>query len=228
MNETMNSSSETRRTVVDEGTHFKGDLVSTCPIDVRGRVEGEIQAPSLTVSNAGSVHGKGKLGAVRSEGELSGEFEAETVELSGTVKDNTVIRARSLEVKLSSKRGQQIVFGDCELLVGDEPTEHDVVEEPEAHQMSDEVQPPSEAPEARLEGAAQEENAAAAQDDDEDAEGDADDTAEARAHDGDSEHPEASEAPGAVDSNDEAEREANGGDPSSGWSQSPSQPPPAE
>src|SRR5688572_18229010 len=119
-----------KRTVVEEGTHFTGNLTSTCPIDVRGRVEGDVHAPSLTVSARGAVHGHAKVGSVHSEGELSGEFEADTVELSGTVKDKTVIRARSLEVRLSSAKGQQVVFGDCELSVGDEPSEHDMVEEP--------------------------------------------------------------------------------------------------
>lgn len=133
-------SQQSKRTVVEEGTHFKGDLTSTCPIDVRGRVEGDVQAPSLTVSAAGAVHGRAKVGSVRSEGELSGEFEADTIELSGTVKDKTVIRARSLEVKLSSTKGQQVLFGDCELSIGDEPTEHDAVEEPAAPEQTPALQ----------------------------------------------------------------------------------------
>jgi cytoskeletal protein CcmA (bactofilin family) len=132
MNHEDNSNSMIKRTVVEEGTRFKGDLVSTCPVDVRGRIEGEIQAPSLTVSARGAVHGRAKVGSVRSEGELSGEFEADTVELSGVVCDKTVIRARSLEVKLTSAKGQQIVFGDCELSIGDEPSEYDALVEPAA------------------------------------------------------------------------------------------------
>src|SRR5690606_5328113 len=124
-----NESEATRRTVVEEGTRFKGDLTSSCPIDVRGHIEGDIQAPSLTVSAAGSVHGMVKVGSVHSKGELSGDFEAERIEISGTIKDKTVIRARSIEVRLSSNTGQQVVFGDCELSIGDEPTEHDILAE---------------------------------------------------------------------------------------------------
>ena len=124
-------SSSARHTVVEQGTEFKGTLNSSCPIDVRGRIEGDIATPALTVSASGAVHGKAKVGEVRSEGELSGEFDAERVELAGTVRDNTVIRARSLEVKLASSRGKlQVIFGECELSVGDEPTEHDRVEAP--------------------------------------------------------------------------------------------------
>jgi cytoskeletal protein CcmA (bactofilin family) len=104
-----------KRTIVEEGTRFKGTLSSSCPVDVRGRVDGEIETPALTVSASGAVHGQAKVGSVRSDGELSGEFDADTVQLSGTVRDNTVIRARSLDVKLSSERGKlQVIFGEAE------------------------------------------------------------------------------------------------------------------
>ena len=104
-----------KRTIVEEGTRFKGTLSSSCPVDVRGRVDGEIETPALTVSASGAVHGQAKVGSVRSDGELSGEFDADTVQLSGVVRDNTVIRARSLDVKLSSERGKlQVIFGEAE------------------------------------------------------------------------------------------------------------------
>jgi len=247
-----------KRTVVEEGTHFTGNLSSTCPIDVRGRVEGDVQAPSLTVSARGAVHGHAKVGSVHSEGELSGEFEADTVELSGTVKDKTVIRARSLEVRLSSTKGQQVIFGDCELSVGDEPSEHDMVEEPAAApsvavaQAHDELPavaedditpdditpmpepepvaaaaaetPAAETPEFALNGEA----AALAGTVDE---------PEANAED---EKPVANSIEEALASEAEApegkkhkkakgnKRKDNGAEPTSGWSQPPSQPPPAE
>ena len=131
MSNTERPSSPARHTVVEEGTEFKGTLSSSCPIDVRGRIVGDLSTTALTVSESGAVHGKAKVGAVRSEGELSGEFDADSVELAGTVRDNTVIRARSLEVKLASTRGKlQVIFGECERSVGDEPTEHDRVEAP--------------------------------------------------------------------------------------------------
>jgi cytoskeletal protein CcmA (bactofilin family) len=112
-----------KRTLVEEGTQLKGSLSSSCPIDVRGRVEGELTAPSLTVSATGAVHGKVKVADFVSEGEISGEVDADVVRLSGVVKDNTVLRAKSLEVKLASAKGKvQVTFGECVLEVGDAPT----------------------------------------------------------------------------------------------------------
>jgi cytoskeletal protein CcmA (bactofilin family) len=115
-------STNAKQTIVEEGTEFRGTLVSTCPIVVRGRIEGDIDTPSLAVSEKGAVHGKVKVGTIRSAGELSGEFDADSVELAGRVKDNTIIRAKSLEVKLSTEETKmQVTFGDCELAVGEEP-----------------------------------------------------------------------------------------------------------
>ena len=113
-----------RKTLVEEGTQFKGSLSSTCPVEVKGRVEGDVTAPALSVSASGSVHGKVKVGEMQSHGELAGEFDADVVQLQGSVKDRTIIRARSLEVKLSPAEGKmQVVFGECQLEVGSEHSE---------------------------------------------------------------------------------------------------------
>jgi len=47
-----------RKTLVEEGTQFKGSLSSNCPIEVKGRIEGDVTAPALTVALGGAVHGK--------------------------------------------------------------------------------------------------------------------------------------------------------------------------
>jgi cytoskeletal protein CcmA (bactofilin family) len=121
------STTNDRKTLVEEGTQFKGSLSSNCPIEVRGRIEGDVTAPALSVAAGGAVHGKVKVGEIRSQGELAGEFDADVVQLSGTIKDNTVIRAKSLEVKLSSPNSKmQVVFGDCELEVGGDAAQAEV------------------------------------------------------------------------------------------------------
>jgi hypothetical protein len=52
------------------------------------------------------------LGELHSTGELAGEFDTETAQLAGRVKDKTIIRAKSLDVKLASADGKmQLVFG---------------------------------------------------------------------------------------------------------------------
>jgi cytoskeletal protein CcmA (bactofilin family) len=136
-----------RKTLVEEGTQFKGSLSSDCPIEVKGRIEGDLTAPALAVSASGAVHGKVKVGQIQSNGELAGEFDADVVQLSGTVKDNTVIRAKSLEVKLEPANGKmQVIFGECELEVGSEEAQ----KEPRMSERP--AKPPSVAPAAETNG----------------------------------------------------------------------------
>ncbi len=120
MSDSKNGASA-KKTLVEDGTQFKGALSSNCPIEVKGRVEGEVTAPALHVSESGAVHGRIKVGELSSQGELAGELDADVVQLSGTIKDNTIIRAKSLEVKLAAPNGKmQLTFGDCQLEIGSE------------------------------------------------------------------------------------------------------------
>jgi cytoskeletal protein CcmA (bactofilin family) len=113
---------ETKRTLIEEGTELKGTLTSTCPIVVMGRVEGDLTGPSVEVTESGVLSGKAKVTELHSRGELAGEFDADMVQLSGRVRDKTRIRAQSLEVRLTREDGRtEMVFGDCELAVGDAP-----------------------------------------------------------------------------------------------------------
>ena len=132
-----------KETLIEQGTTFKGSFASDCPIVVKGRIEGEISAPSLVVSKTGAVAGKVKVKEMRSEGELSGEYDADSIYLSGAVKDKTVLRARSLEVRLTPERGRmQVVFGECEIDVGDVPTKEESI----AQARSAFEQPPADPP----------------------------------------------------------------------------------
>jgi cytoskeletal protein CcmA (bactofilin family) len=124
---TMN---EGKRTLIEEGTVLKGTLTSSCPVVVLGRLEGEMTGPSVDVAESGVLSGRAKVTALRSRGELAGEFDAETVELSGRVRDKTIIRAQSLEVRLERTDGRlEVMFGECELAVGEAPDKAAAVRE---------------------------------------------------------------------------------------------------
>lgn len=116
-----------KHTLVEDGTEFKGTMSSNCPIVVMGKVEGDITGPVIHITPSGVVAGVVKVKELRSEGELAGEVEADTVQVSGRVRDRTMIRARTLEVSLTTKSGMQVMFGECELAVGDEPNKEAAV-----------------------------------------------------------------------------------------------------
>lgn len=110
-----------RLTLIEEGTELKGSVSSSCPVVVRGRIAGEVSTPALTVAPSGAVAGRVKVGTIVSTGEISGEIEADHASLSGRVNDDTVIRARTLEVKLASEGRMTVTFGEARLEIGDEP-----------------------------------------------------------------------------------------------------------
>ena len=112
-----------KQTTVEEGTQFKGTLQSTCRVVVRGVVDGELNAPDIVVAECGSVTGSVKAQSLQSSGVLAGRIDVDDVVLSGSVKNDTVIRAKTLEVKLQqSDEGKlEVRFGECMLEVGDDP-----------------------------------------------------------------------------------------------------------
>src|SRR5439155_9769901 len=116
----MSDNPTVKQTILEDGTEFDGSIKSKCPITVSGKLRGEVSAPSLTVTQSGSVHGQVKVSQLKSQGEISGEIDAESVELSGRVNDQTTIRATTLEVMLNQTAGKlQVTFGNCELQVGE-------------------------------------------------------------------------------------------------------------
>jgi cytoskeletal protein CcmA (bactofilin family) len=116
-----------KQTLVEEGTEFKGKLTSTCAVVVNGTIDGEVDAPEITITRSGAVLGAIKAKKVKSQGTLSGNVDAGEVFLSGSVRSNTVIKAKSLEVKLGSvEKGQlEVTFGECNLEVGAAATEEE-------------------------------------------------------------------------------------------------------
>ncbi|HEX3597465.1 MAG TPA: polymer-forming cytoskeletal protein [Polyangiaceae bacterium] len=111
-----------KQTLVEEGTELKGTLKSSCQVVVNGKIDGQIEAPALTVTTSGTVLGTVRAQKLRSEGTLAGDIDADDVYLSGTVRSNTMIRAKKLEVKLGTERGKlEVSFGECMVEVGEDP-----------------------------------------------------------------------------------------------------------
>jgi hypothetical protein len=112
-----------KRTVVEADTELRGTLSSSLAVVVMGRIDGDLAAPALEVTETGVVSGKVKAAQITSRGELAGLVEAEHLALSGRVRDGTLIRAASLDVKLTpASAPDQITFGDCQLEVGEPPS----------------------------------------------------------------------------------------------------------
>ena len=116
------SQAQIKQTTIEEGSELKGTLHSRCEVVVHGVVDGDLTAPSVVVSQTGTVVGNVKADRIRSEGVLAGHVDADEVYLSGSVRSDTVIRARTLEVKLQRQHDKlEVTFGGCVLEVGADP-----------------------------------------------------------------------------------------------------------
>ena len=99
-------------TVVQEGTNFRGDFNSTCPIIVNGRIEGGVKAPAVTVTDSGTLQGTVEAKTIACRGSVSGVLEADAIELSGAIAQNTIIRAQRLRLNIESTSGRiELAFG---------------------------------------------------------------------------------------------------------------------
>ena len=122
MSDGTNGRAAGRRTLIEEGTELKGTIKSSCPLVVAGRIEGDVSGPSIEINEKGVVAGTVKAAEVVSRGEVYGEIEAENLTLSGKIRDGTVIRARSLDIKVGRLGPRETIqFGECELSIGEEP-----------------------------------------------------------------------------------------------------------
>ena len=115
MNDPKNAGATAQKqTLVEEGTRLKGSITSTCPVVVRGTVEGGVEGPSVTVSATGSLSGRVDAGTVNSDGKIAGELEVDSARLSGSIANNTVVRAATLDVKVTAQTGKiQLTFGSA-------------------------------------------------------------------------------------------------------------------
>jgi hypothetical protein len=117
--------------VVDRGTTLKGTLAASSPVLVLGTLDGEVTGPGVEIEAGGKLVGKAKVGQLRCRGELSGEFDADEVELTGLVHEQTVICARTLLVSAEPGRDGKpaVTFGACLIQVGDPPSKEQVISE---------------------------------------------------------------------------------------------------
>ena len=99
-------------TIVQDGTDFRGDFTSKCPIIVNGRIQGDVKAPTVTITNSGVLQGKVEAKTIACRGSVSGVLEADAIELSGDIAQNTIVRAQRLRLNIESTSGRiELAFG---------------------------------------------------------------------------------------------------------------------
>jgi cytoskeletal protein CcmA (bactofilin family) len=120
----MDKPADVTRTSIERGAKMKGRLASEHPIVVRGAVDGEVTGPAVEVTETGVIAGKIRATELRSRGEIGGEITADDMELSGQVRDGSVLRAKRLEIRAGATG---VTFGTCQIEAGDAPDKAAVI-----------------------------------------------------------------------------------------------------
>jgi cytoskeletal protein CcmA (bactofilin family) len=87
-------------TVIERGTHFRGDVSSSDPVDIRGILEGDCRTSAHCIVRAGArVLGNIDASAILVAGEVeAGVLQAEKVEVRASARVLATIRARVVAI----------------------------------------------------------------------------------------------------------------------------------
>lgn len=94
----------TRRSILAADLVVEGDVASTGPVDVQGRVAGQVKAPEIMIATTGTIDGTAVARDLSVQGNISGAVEAYSVLLSASA----VVRADVTHERLAIESGAQI------------------------------------------------------------------------------------------------------------------------
>lgn len=93
-----------RRSILAADLEIEGDVTSIGPVDVQGRVAGQVKAPGILIAPTGAIDGTALAHDLSVQGHISGTVEAHTVSLSASA----VIQADVTHERIAIEAGAQI------------------------------------------------------------------------------------------------------------------------
>ena len=98
------ASSNARRSVFAQDLVFEGDVTSSGPIEVQGKVVGSLRSPEITVAGSGRVEGSVVAHDVVVLGTVSGTISARNVHLA----PNAVVYAAVIHEQIAIEAGAEL------------------------------------------------------------------------------------------------------------------------
>lgn len=93
-----------RRSILAADLVVNGDVASTGPVDVQGRVTGQVKAPEIQIAPTGTIDGTALAHHLSVQGHISGAIEAQTVSLSAS----SIIQADVMHERIAIEAGARI------------------------------------------------------------------------------------------------------------------------
>lgn len=93
----------TMPSIVSEGLHVTGNLISDGDVQIDGSIEGDIKGQNLTVGPSGEVRGKVTADRAEISGTVVGEIHAKSVALTRTAKVKSDIVQETLTIEAGAQ-----------------------------------------------------------------------------------------------------------------------------
>ena len=93
-----------RRSILAADLVVDGDVASTGPVELQGRVAGQVKAPDILIAPTGAIDGTALAHDLAVQGQISGSVEALSVSLAAS----SVVRADVTHERIAIEAGAQI------------------------------------------------------------------------------------------------------------------------
>lgn len=93
-----------QRSLLAEDLVIDGDVASTGPVEVRGKVRGQVSSPDLLISLTARIEGPALADALTVQGHVSGTVDARAVSLAASA----VVHADIIHASISIEAGAEV------------------------------------------------------------------------------------------------------------------------
>jgi cytoskeletal protein CcmA (bactofilin family) len=90
-----------RRSILAADLTIEGDVTSTGPVEVQGKVSGQVTAPEILVASGGAIEGSAIANDLSVQGHISGSVDARNVVLT----DGAVVQADVIHERIAIEAG---------------------------------------------------------------------------------------------------------------------------
>lgn len=97
--------------VLSWGVVIKGTIASPGPLHFEGRVEGAVEAPTVSLGVHGSVDGKLSCDSLSLEGVVEGEVKCKKLQAGRTARIKGTVNCESLELALGASINGDVIIG---------------------------------------------------------------------------------------------------------------------
>lgn len=103
--------SEAEPSVISRGVVLKGTITAPGPLHFQGSIEGEVEAPQVSLGNHGTIKGKVKCRDFSLDGFVDGEVVCKQLTAGASARLKGVVECESIELELGASINGEVRVG---------------------------------------------------------------------------------------------------------------------